>query len=210
MSWRRDSARTNLVALPAVALVLATGALGVQVANGGGDFTPLASADPCVARPVTSQSTGIEGLVERLVLIGVDDAACRLGVTREALTLEIAASGDRSDAQIGALREGLLSAVRRMAGDGSLPPASDLVEEALDSVDLNSLLKAAIRALPDSAVNGVLRTDDVLSRTINDLDLRALLANLSDLDDLEQQIVDAVLPAVTDSVTARVRDLVGL
>ena len=89
--------RFDGVALPAVALVLAAGVLGVQVAQGGGDFTPLASADPCMAREVPSQSAGLEGLVERLVLIGVDDAACQLGVTREALTVEIAASGDRSE-----------------------------------------------------------------------------------------------------------------
>ena len=37
-----------------------------------------------------------------------------------------------------------------MEDDGSLPPASELVDEALDNADLNGFLEAAIRALPDS------------------------------------------------------------
>ena len=48
--------------LPAVALALVGGVLGVQLAYGGGEFEPLRPADPCVAREVTSQSDGIDGL----------------------------------------------------------------------------------------------------------------------------------------------------
>ena len=81
-----------------------------------------------------------------------------------------------------------------MKDDGSLPPASDLVDEALDTADLNRFLKAAIRALPDSVVNAALKTDDVLIRTIDDLDLRSLLANLDNQHDLDQQINAAVDP----------------
>ena len=94
-----------------------------------------------------------------------------------------------------------------MKDDGSLPPASDLVDEALESADLNGFLKAAIRALPDSVIDAALKTDDVLIRTINDLDLRALLANLDDQDDLNQQVEAAVTQAVKDSLAARLRDL---
>jgi len=202
------SARPPLVALPALALVLVCGVLGVQLANGGGRFAPLASADPCIARTVTSQSEGIEGLTERLVLIGIDGAACRLQVSREALTLELAQPGPRTDAEVDALREGLLEAVQRMEADGTLPPASDLVDEALESADLNGLLEAAIRALPDSVVNAALKTDDVLTRAIEDLDLRALLANLDDQGDLNRQVEAAVTQAVKDSLAARLRDLI--
>src|SRR3954451_20918604 len=88
-------------ALPVVAAVLVSGVLGVQIANGGGDFAPLKTAQPCAThRPVTSVSTGITGLGERLVLLGLDGAACRLGVTREALTLELARSRAPTDAQV--------------------------------------------------------------------------------------------------------------
>ena len=194
-------------ALPATALVLVSGVLGVQVANGGGTFEPLRSADPCVARTVTSQAQGMDGLTERLVLLGIDGAACRLHVSREALTLELAQPGVRTDAQIEALRQGLLDAVERMKDDGTLPPASDLVDEALDNADLNGFVEAAIRALPDSVVNAALKVDDVLIRTINDLDLRSILANLDNEQDLYEQINAAVEQAVKDSLADRLRDL---
>lgn len=195
------------IGMPVAALVLVCGVVGVQLANGGGTYEPLRPADPCVERPVTSRADGIDGLTERLVLIGIDGAACRLHVSREALTLELAQADDPTDAQIDALRAGLRSAVRRMKADGSLPPASDLVDEALESADLNDLLKRVIRALPDSAIDGALKTDDVLTRAIDDLDLRALLANIDDQRELEQQIEVAVTAAVKDSLRARLRDL---
>ncbi|MCW2773952.1 MAG: hypothetical protein JWN91_2278 [Nocardioides sp.] len=197
----------RLVGLPVVALVLVGGVLGVQVAQGGGDFEPLQPADPCAERTVTSRADGIDGLTERLVLLGIDGAACRLGVSREALTLELAQPGPRSDAEIDALHDGLLSAVQRMKDDGTLPPASDLVDDALDNADLNGFLEAAIRALPDSVVDAALKTDDVLTRAIDDLDLRALLENLDDQDDLNQQLDAAITQAVKDSLAARLREL---
>ena len=86
------------------------------------------------------------GLAERLVLLGLDGAACRLGVSREALTLQLAEPGTPTDAQVNAVRAGLLEAVDRMKADGTLPPASELVDEALDDSDLNGFVKAAIRA----------------------------------------------------------------
>jgi len=194
-------------AFPVVAAVLVSGVLGVQIANGGGDFVPARSAPPCAQRAVTSVSTGIEGLSERLVLMGLDGAACRLHVTREALALELAQSRTPTDAQVNALRAGLLEAVDRMKAAGTLPPASELTDEALDNSHLNGLIKAAIRALPDSLINSALKTDDVLRRTINALDLRSLLANLNDPNELSQQINAAVTKAVEDSLAARLRDL---
>jgi hypothetical protein len=197
----------RLLLLPAVALALVTGVLGVQLANGGGSYEPLHPADPCAVRHVTSRATGIDGLTERLVLLGLDGAACRLHTSREALTLELAQPGPRSDAEVDALRAGLLGAVRRMKSDGTLPPASDLVDEALDNADLNGLLKAAIRALPYSVIDTAVHTDDVLTRTIEGLDLRTLLANLDDEHDLNAQLNAGVTRAVKDSFTARLRDL---
>ncbi len=199
--------RLRAAGLPAVALLLVSGVLAVQLANGGGTFEPLSPADPCVARTVTSQADGIDGLTERLVLLGIDGAACRLGVSREALTLELAQPGTRTDSEIDALREGLLAAVRRMKDDGSLPEASELVDEALDNADLNGLLEAALRAVPDSVINAALKTDDVLTRAIEDLDLRSILSNLDNQDDLNEQVEAAVTQAVKDSLVARLRDL---
>lgn len=197
---------SHWIGMPVAAVVLVCGVIGVQLANGGGTYEPLRPADPCVERHVTSRADGIDGLTERLVLIGIDGAACRLHVSREALTLELA-QDDPTDAQIDALRAGLRSAVRRMKDDGSLPPASDLVDEALESADLNDFLKRVIRALPDSTIDAALKTDDVLTRAIDDLDLREVLTNLNDQGALEQQIEVAVTEAVKDSLEARLRDL---
>lgn len=190
------------------AALLVAGVLGVQVANGGGEFEPLRPADACVERDVTAQADGIEGLTESLVLLGIDGAACRLDVSRERLTLDLAQPGDRTDAEIDALREGLQDAVVRMEEDGTLPPSSELVDEALDSADLNGFVKGAIRLLPDSAIDSTLKTDDVLIRAIDDLDLRELLGNLRDGDELNQQVEEAVTQAVKDSLADRLRNLV--
>jgi hypothetical protein len=196
------------VLLPVIAAALVSGVLGIQLANGGGQFVPARAANPCAARTVTSVSTGLDGLAEQLVLLGLDGAACRLHVTREALILDLAQSGTPTDAQIDALRAGLLGAVDRMKAEGNLPPASDLVDDALDESDLPFLVKAAIRLLPDSLINASLQTDDVLRRTINNLDLRTLLANLNNPDEISGQIQTAVTQAVKDSLLARLRQLV--
>lgn len=200
--------RWRAVVLPVLALVLVSVVLCVQLAHGGGTFEPLKPADACAERVVTAQADGIEGLTESLVLIGVNDAACTLGVSREALTLELAQPGERSDAEIEALHDGLQSAVQQMKDDGTLPKASSLVDEVLDSADLNGFLEAAIRALPDSLIDGALKTDDVLTRAIDDLDLRDLLANLDDSDDLDDQVEKAVTQAVKDSLADRLRNLI--
>ncbi|WP_243060020.1 hypothetical protein [Nocardioides sp. SR21] len=194
--------------LPILAVVLVVAVLGVQLAYGGASYEPLPSADPCAERPVDSQSEGIEGLTENLVLVGVDNAACILGVSREAFVLDLAQNGEPTDAQVDALREGLLAAVDEMQDDGSLPPASELVDEALDQADLDGWLETLIRAIPDSVVDSALRTDDVLTRAIEDLDIRELLANVNDQDELNAQVEAAVTQAVKDSLIDRVRDLV--
>jgi hypothetical protein len=125
-------ARLRAVTLPVVAAALISGVLGVQIANGGGDFAPSRPASPCVQRTVTPVSTGIAGLGERLVLLGLDGAACRLGVTREALTLRLAQpKPPPTDAEINAVRAGLLEAVDRMKADHTLPRPSELTDEAL-------------------------------------------------------------------------------
>jgi hypothetical protein len=200
---------SRALVLPAVALAMVAGVLGVQAGNGGGDFVPTRSANPCEPRDVTPVSTRkIDALGEQLVLLGLDGAACTLGVTREQLVLDLALSTDVPDPVVDALRTGLLGAVDRMRADGDLPPASDLADEALAEADLNRFVKAAIKALPDSVVNGALKTDDVLRRAVEDLDLRKLLSNLEDPNALQTQISAAVTQAVKDSLVGRLKDAV--
>jgi hypothetical protein len=119
-------------------------------------------------------------------------------VTREALVLRIATPGEHTPQEVDAMRAGLLQAVDRMKADKTLPKASDLTDEALDNSDLPGLVEWGIRHLPDSLINGVVKTDDVLRRAISELD---------DPDALTRQINSAVSKAVKDSILARLRDL---
>ena len=201
------TATSRAVALVVAAVVLIAGVLGVQVAHGGGDYSPLRPADPCVARTVSTVSTGIDALTERLVLLGLDGAACRLHTSREALTLQLAQPGPRTDAQIAAVRAGLLQAVARMKADGTLPHASALADEAIGDSNLNGFVKTVLRALPDSVIDSNLKTDDVLRRAITKLDVRAALGELNDPDELTTRIDKAVTGAVKDTLIARLRSL---
>lgn len=198
----------RLVALPVVSIALVAGVLGVQVAHGGGEFEPLKPADPCVAREVTSEAEGIENLTERLVLLGLDGAACRLGVSREALTLELAQQTEPTDEQVDALRDGLHVAVQRMKDDGTLPKISSFVDEAMENADMNGFLEAAIKALPDSLIDKALKTDDVLDRAIDDLDLKEILANLDDESELNKQLNPVIEKAVKDALIDRLKNLI--
>jgi hypothetical protein len=195
-----SAARLRAVALPALAAVLVSGVLAVELANGGGHYSPLRPANSCVTRPVSSVSTGIDGLTEQLVLIGLDVAACQLGMSREAFAQELAQPSTLTDAQINALRTGLLTAVDSMKADGKLPRASQLAREAADESNLSSFRKAALRAIPDALIDRALATDDVLRRTINDLDLRTLLANFGNRHELTTQVNTAVTQAVMASL----------
>jgi hypothetical protein len=195
-------------ALVALAVVLVAGVLGVQLAYGGGQFEPLRPADPCRERTVASQSSGIEGLTEELVLLGLDGAACELGTSRESLTLTLGTGAEVSTAEVRALRAGLRSAVRRMDREGDLPPVSELLDEALDSADLNGFVKAALKAVPDSVVDAALKTDDVLLRAVDELDLRAVLSDLSSPSALNREVEAAVTVAVREALVDRVRSLV--
>lgn len=193
--------RLRAAALPALSVVLVSGVLAVQLAHGGGRYDPLRPTS-CVIQPATSVATGIDGLTEEVVLTGLNAAACQIGVSREALALQLAQAGTHTDAQINALRSGLLTAVDTLKTAGKLPKASELVREAVDESSLNGFQKAAIRAVPDALINKTLTTDDVLRRTINALDLRALLANLSNRDELNKQVDAAVTKAVMDRLKA--------
>ncbi len=199
--------RLRLLVLPIAALLLVGGVLGFELGHGGGHYRPLPTADPCATRPVNSVSSGIEGLTEKLVLLGLDNAACQLGVSREELTLRLAQSGNPTDAQVNAVRTGLLAGVDRLNAEGQLPRPSQLTGEALAQSDLNSFVKALIQAIPDTVIDKAFSTDDVLRRTIEDLDLRRLLSNLGNGDQLDTQVQSAVKQAVKDALIAKLRSL---
>ena len=194
------------VALPLLALLLVAAVLGLQIRNGGGDFVPSASGDPCSPRQVASVATGIDALSEEIVLLGLDGAACRLGVSRESLLLSIA-QGQRPTGTVEAVRGGLEDAVDRLAREDRLPKASTLAGEAIELSDLPGFVKGALGALPDRLVDNQLDTGDVLRRAIGAIDVAQLLDNLDEPGLLQRSVQDAVIAAARDEIIDRVRNL---
>ena len=194
-------------ALPLAAVVAVAALLGVQLAQGGGRYEPLTPPSACQERPVTPQSDGVDGLVESLVLTGLAETACDLGVSREELVLDLAQQGRLTDGQTRALRTGLLAAVDRLQAAGTLPPASALKDEVLAQADLSPFVRGAIGLLPDGVVDAAVPTDEVLERAIVALDLQDLLSDLDGGSGIEDAVEEAVTQAVRDTVLDRIRGL---
>jgi hypothetical protein len=75
------------------AIVYATAAavtlVVVYLALGGASYSPAKVADPCAPREWRNPH-GVEAVAEQIVLSGIDGAACKLGVSREAVVLAFA------------------------------------------------------------------------------------------------------------------------
>jgi hypothetical protein len=106
-------------------------------------------AAPCAARPLYPRG-GIDGTTQRIVLDGLGRAACRLGVTREALVLSLAPQSGEHLRQPPpkverALRDGLTAAVDASQQRGELPGAvAFLLREAIKHAPLDSLVEGSL------------------------------------------------------------------
>ena len=117
---RRRGAIAVLVTLFAGAVLL----IALELANGAGDAGSLAIRDPCGARPAYP-GQGLDAVLQRIVLDGLDGAACELGASREELVLSLSPrSGEHirwDDETIErAVRAGLLGAIDDAEQRGSL------------------------------------------------------------------------------------------
>lgn len=193
------------VALPAIAVLLVALVLGVQIAAGGGDYVPRRSADPCVARPVPPLPARLEPVAERIVLLGLDGAACRLGVSRERLVLTLADRRSLDPDAPAALKAGLRDAVDRLDREHRLPKVSQLVPEALDESDLPGIVKTVVGAIPDSTIDSTLPTAPLLRRAVGELDVESILHDLDDPGTIESAIRAAILRAARDEILGRLR-----
>ena len=193
------------LALPLIAVVLVAAVLGVQVAAGGGDYVPRQLADPCTPRAVPPIPGRMEPLAERIVLLGLDSAACRLGISRERLVLALAETRSLDPSGPAALKTGLRDAVDRLEREGRLPKVSQLLPEALDQSDLPGLVKTIIRAIPDGTVDSTLPTGSLLRRAVDDLDIDRLIRELDDPQQIESAVRSAILRAARDEILDRLR-----
>jgi hypothetical protein len=192
------------LALPLIAVVLVAGVLGVQVAAGGGHYAPLRPANPCTPRPVSPIPAQLEPLAEQIVLLGLDSAACRLGISRERLVLALAQTRSPDPRESAALKTGLADAVDQLDRQGRLPKVSQLLPQALDQANLPGIVKTIIGAIPDPVVDNLLPTAPLLRRTIDELDINRLLHGLNDPSQLNSVLQSAILQAALRQILDRV------
>jgi len=132
-------------------IVAALVLVGVYLAAGGASYAPAKTQDPCKARAWRSPE-GLAQIAEQFSLSALDGAACKLGVSREALAQALASPEARerfaqryhlSDAQIArAVRAGLLRAVDDAERAGSLSPLiAGPLRETLRGIDLEEAIE---------------------------------------------------------------------
>jgi hypothetical protein len=105
-------------------VVGAAGLVGFELVNGAVDAGALAVRNPCEPREAYP-GEGLDAVLQRIVLDGLDGAACELDATREELVLSLAPSPNRpirwDDETIErALRAGLVEAIDDAEARGSV------------------------------------------------------------------------------------------
>ncbi|MGN6169176.1 MAG: hypothetical protein ACTHQQ_13560 [Solirubrobacteraceae bacterium] len=193
------------LALPLIAVLLVGAVLGVQVAAGGGQYVPRRPANPCAPRPIPPIQPRLEPLAAEIVLLGLDSAACRLGISRERLVLALVDTRSLDPRAPAALKTGLRDAVDRLQREGRLPKVSQLLPQALGQAGLPGALTTIIDAIPASVVDNVLQTAPLLRGAINNLDVARLVHELNDPRQLNSAVRSAILRAALSQILDRLR-----
>jgi hypothetical protein len=131
----------------AAALVL----VGVYLAVGGSSYVPAKTQDPCKHRPWRNPE-GIQAIAEQFSLSALDGAACKLGVSREALAQALASPQARArfsrrygigDAKLAeAIRAGLVRAIDDAEHAGALSPFLAVpLREAVQRIPLDQAIE---------------------------------------------------------------------
>lgn len=198
------SRRAALFVAGSVAVAVAV--LAVMWFAGGDDYGPPDPRDPCTAGTGEKLPAEIEAVAERVVLLGTDEVACKLGVTRERLLLSLASADSRArladevgvdEAELAAeLKAGLDRGVTRLATAGDLPKVSAFKAEVLKQADVPEPLRPVIEATPDALIDGLLPTAGVLHRAVGNIDAQRVIDSLDDPDSLEPQLREAIQDAV--------------
>ena len=145
------SGRAVIATLAAAALLL----LAVELALGARDYGKVELGAPCQPNALFEPG-GLDGTVQRIVLRGLDGAACRLGTTRERLLLSLSPAskgrfGSWSDDEIeAAVRASLVAAIDEADRRGDL-----------NGVEARLLREVAERAPVDLVVGLASRIDDL-------------------------------------------------
>ena len=189
--------------LPLIAVLLVAAVIGVQLAAGGGDYVPRRAANPCTPQPIPPIAPRLLPLAGEIVLLGLDDAACRLGISRERLVLDLAERGSLNPDVPIALKAGLLDAVDRLDRLGRLPKVSQLLPDVLSLSGLPGIAKTLIEAIPAGVVDNALPTALLLRRTIDDLDVTRLVHELRNPSQITSDVQSAILRAALGLILDR-------
>jgi hypothetical protein len=126
------------------ALLLSGVALfGVELGKGALSEPSPKLADPCLPR--AGRTGGIDATIQRIVLDGLDGAACRLHTTREELVLSLGSCGhrrwDERTIEV-ALRSGLLRSVDEAERRGDIPGfVAPLLRRLVERAPLDRLIR---------------------------------------------------------------------
>jgi hypothetical protein len=133
-----------------VAALIASGAVlvGVELAKGALHEPAPKLLDPCRGRG--GRTGGIDATVQRIVLDGLDGAACRLHTTREELVLSLGSGPlprrwDEHTVEV-ALRSGLLRSVDEAGRRGDIPGfLVPILERFVERAPLGKLVRGGFR-----------------------------------------------------------------
>lgn len=145
----KPSRVTASVAILTALLVGSLALVIVELANGAAGAVSPAIARPCeVRQPFEGQ--GLDATVQRVVLEGLDGAACKLGTTREQLVLSLSPASrrerpwNRHTIEV-AVREGLVHAVDAESQQGHIPALLvPLLHRLVRSIPLEKLIQGSI------------------------------------------------------------------
>jgi hypothetical protein len=141
---------TRGIVLLLALLAGAAALVGVELGKGAARSVSPSIANPCRARPPFAGG-GIDGVIQRVVLDGLDGAACRLGTSREELVLSLRSgtgvrlrNADRNDAEA-AIRAGLLRSVDEADSRGDIPSfLVPVVRRLIRTAPLDTLIQGGI------------------------------------------------------------------
>jgi hypothetical protein len=135
-----------LLTLFAAALAL----IGVELGKGAAREVSPRIANPCRPR-APFPGGGLDATVQRIVLDGLDGAACRLGTSREKLVLSLGPGtgvrvdqADRSEVEA-AVRAGLERSVDEAASRGDIPGLlAPVLRRLIEAAPLDKLVQGGI------------------------------------------------------------------
>jgi len=135
-----------------VALLLSGAALvGVELGKGALDEPAPKIANPC--QPREGRTGGIDATIQRIVLDGLDGAACRLHTSREEFVLSLGGGvgvtrrWDEHTIEV-ALRAGLLRSVDEAVQRGDVPSfLAPALRQLVESAPLDQLVRGGIGLL---------------------------------------------------------------